>query len=139
VHEDTDPAAMLGQAGQAQARMRSAGRWYPPTMVVFGLVTIGIVAWIPALRDTWSGIVFGVVAIVWAVGMAWWKFRHPVRPTSRRDSRRWVVAWVVLYIAAVSWFGPTYLDHTVGWWALLGIVVAVPAFAEAGRTWLRVR
>jgi hypothetical protein len=130
---------MLGQAEQAQGRIRRAGRWYPAMMFAYGLVTIGIVAWIPALRDIWTGIVFGLVAVAWAVILVWWKHRHPIRPASRRDTRKWVVAWLVLYIAAVSWFGPTYLDHTVAWWALMGIVVAVPAFTEAGRTWSLVR
>jgi len=139
MREETDPAAMLGQAERAQVRIRRAGRWYPAMMAAYGLFTIGIVAWIPALRGSWSGIVFGLVAVAAAVAMIWWKSRHPVRPATRRDARKWVLAWVVLYVAAVSWFGPTYLDHAAGWWALMGVVVALPAFAEAGRGWLRVR
>jgi O-antigen/teichoic acid export membrane protein len=138
-HEDAEPSAMLGHAEQVQARMRSAGRWYPVMMSAYGLVTIGLVASIPLLHGTGAGIAFGLVAVAWAGGIAWWKHRHDVRPTSRRDTQKWVVAWVMLYIAAVSWFGPTYLDHTVGPWALMGVVVAAPAFLEAARAWLRVR
>lgn len=137
--EDADPAAMLGHAELVQGRIRRSGRWYPAMMSVYGLVTIGLVAWIPVLHGTWAGIAFGLIAVAWAAGIFWWKHRRDVRPASRRDTRKWVVAWVVLYVAAVSWFGPTYLDHAVGWWALMGLVVAIPAFAEAGRTWVRVR
>jgi hypothetical protein len=139
MQEDTDPKVMLGRAEQVQARVRRAGRWYPMMMTVYGLITIGVVAWIPALRDTWTGIAFGLVVVAWAIGIAWWKSGRAVRPTTRRETIRWVVAWIVLYGVAVSWFGPTYLRHAVGWWALMGIVVAVPAFGEAGRAWRRVR
>lgn len=137
--EDTTPAAMLDNAEQVQARMRRGGRWYPEMMTAYGLVTIGLVAWIPLLHGTWSGISFGLAAVAWAVAMAWWKRRQDVRPASSRDTRVWVVSWVVLYSAGVSWFGPMYLDHTVGWWALMGVVVAIPAFFEATRGWARVR
>jgi peptidoglycan biosynthesis protein MviN/MurJ (putative lipid II flippase) len=137
--EDADPAAMLGHAERVQARMRSAWRWYPSMMSAYGLVTIGLVAWIPLLHCAGAGIAFGLVAVAWAVAIGWWKHRHDVRPTSRRDTQKWVIAWVVLYTAAVSWFGPTYLDRTVGAWALMGLVVASPAFLEAARAWLRVR
>lgn len=137
--DDADPAAMLGQADQVQVHIRREGRWYPVMMTAFGLVTIGIVASVPTLDSDWAGIVFGAVVVVLAIGMVWWKSRHPVRPVSRRDSQKWVITWVVLYVAAVSWFGPTFVDRSVGWWALLGLVVAVPAFVEAGRGWQRVR
>lgn len=139
MYDDSEPAAMLGQAEQVQVRMRQAGRWYPAMMTAYGLITIGIVAWVPVLNGTWAAIAFGLVVVAWAVAAYWWKSRHQVRPASRRDNRKWIVSWVGLYVAAVSWFGPTYLDHTVGWWALMGVVVAVPAFAEAGRAWRRVR
>ncbi|MGI8415173.1 MAG: hypothetical protein ACR2P2_02985, partial [Nakamurella sp.] len=103
------------------------------------LMTIGIVAWVPVLNGTWAAITFGLVAVAWGVGSFWWKSRHDVRPASRRDERKWIVPWVVLYVTAVSWFGPTYLDHSAGRWALMGVVVALPAFAEAGRAWRLVR
>ena len=96
MREETDPAAMLGQAEQAQVRIRRAGRWYPAMMAAYGLFTIGIVAWIPSLHGSLSGIVFGLVAVVWVALMSWWKARHPVRPTIRRDSVRWALAWTVL-------------------------------------------
>jgi hypothetical protein len=137
--EEADPAAMLGRAEQAQLRIRQAGRWYPAMMIAFGLFTIGIVTWIPALRGSWSGIAFGLVAVASVAAMRWYKSRHTVRPANRRDGLRWALTWTVLYVLAVLWFGPTYLDHAVGWWALMGVVVALPAFAEAGRAWLRVR
>lgn len=139
MREDSDPTAMLGHAERVQDRIRRSGRWYPAMMITYGLATIGLVAWIPLLHDTWAGIAFGLVAVVWAAGIFWWKHRQGVRPASRRETRQWVVAWVVLYTAAVSWFGPVYLHRVVGWWALLGLVVAVPPFAEAGRAWARVR
>ncbi|GGF47043.1 hypothetical protein GCM10011519_21320 [Marmoricola endophyticus] len=137
--DDTTPAAMWGQAEQVQARMRRGGRWYPVMMTAYGVVTIGLVAWIPLLRSTRAGVAFALVVVAWAVVIFWWKHRQDVRPVSRRDTRVWVVSWVVLYVAGVSWFGPTYLDRSVGWWALMGVVVAVPAFAEAIRGWARVR
>ncbi len=137
--EDAEPAAMLGHAEQVQAHIRRAGRWYPAMMSAYGLVTVGLVAWIPLLHGTGAGIAFGLVVVAWTVGIGWWKHHHQVRPTSRRATQKWVIAWVVLYIAGVSWFGPTYLDHTVGAWALMGVVVAAPAFLEAARAWLRVR
>ncbi|WP_156994319.1 hypothetical protein [Pseudonocardia acaciae] len=139
MHEDTDPAVMLGHAEQIQVQIRRAGRWYPALMIVFGVLTIGIVAWVPVIDDTATAIAFALVIVAWIVGFSWWKSRHHVRPTSRRDTRKWVVAWAMLYVTAVSWFGPTYLDHAVGWWALMGVVVAAPAFHEAIRVWLRVR
>lgn len=137
--EDADPAAMLEQADRVQVRIRREGRWYPGMMTAFGLVTIGIVASVPMLDSDWAGIAFGAIVVVLAIGMVWWKSRHPVRPISRRDSQKWIIAWIVLYIAVVSWFGPTFVDHAVGWWALLGVVVAIPPFVEAGRAWQRVR
>ncbi|QUQ67651.1 hypothetical protein [Kutzneria sp. CA-103260] len=139
MREETDPVAMLGQAEQAQVRIRRAGRWYPALLAGYGLFTIGIVSWLPAVRGNWSGIAFSLVAVAAVAAMSWWKSRHAVRPTSRRAALRWAVPWTVLYVAAVTWFGPTYLDHVVGWWALMGVVVAIPVFAEAGRVWLRVR
>jgi hypothetical protein len=136
--EEADPAAMLGQAEQAQVRIRQAGRWYPAMLVAYGLFTIGIVTWIPSLHGPW-GLVFGLVVVIVVAAMSWYKSRHAVRPTSRRDAMRWALPWTVLYVAAVTWFGPTCLDHAVGWWALMGVVVALPVFVEAGRVWRRVR
>src|SRR5436305_15311742 len=104
--EEADPAAMLGQAEQAQVRIRQAGGWYPAMLVAYGLFTIGIVTWIPALHGDWPGIVFGLVVVIAVAAMSWYKSRHAVRPTNRRDAMRWALPWTVLYVAAVTWFGP---------------------------------
>ncbi|MGI8417162.1 MAG: hypothetical protein ACR2P2_13365, partial [Nakamurella sp.] len=76
--DDTEPAAMLGHAEQVQTRIRRAGRWYPAMMISYGLMTIGIVAWVPVLNGTWAAITFGLVAVAWGVGSFWWKSRHDV-------------------------------------------------------------
>lgn len=135
MREDTDPALMLGHATQVQASIRRAGRWYPALVISIGLYSIGIMAWMPVAHGAQTG----AIAVAFAAGIAWWAFRSRVRPVSRRDRARWIVPFMVLYVAAVSWVGPTYLGHTVGWWALMGAVVATPAFTEAARVWSRGR
>jgi hypothetical protein len=135
MREDTDAPVLLDHAEQVQASMRRAGRWYAALVAAIGLYSIGIMAWMPVAHGAQTGL----VAVACAMGAAWWKFHNRVRPASRRDMVKWVVPWAVMYVAAVTWFGPTYLDHTVGWWALMGAVVAIPAFTEAARAWSRTR
>lgn len=137
--DETDSTAMLERAATVQARIRRGGRWYPAMMTAYGVVSVALVAWLPLVRSTWAGIAFAVVAVAWAAVMFAWKRGQDVRPAHSQDTRRWLVSWVVLYTTAVFWFGPTYLNRAVGWWALMGVVVAVPAFVEAARAWVRVR
>ncbi len=134
-----DTSSMLERAASVQARIRQGGRWYPAMMTVYAVVTVALVTWLPLVRSNWAGVAFAVVAVAWAVVIFAWKRGKGVRPARSRDTRRWLIPWVVLYSTGVFWFGPTYLGRAVGWWALMGVVVASPAFVEATRAWLRVR
>lgn len=135
---DGGAAATVGRAEVVQGRMRRAGRWYPATMIAFGLLTVALVACVPVVRDTARGVLFILVSLLWAGAVAWQKYRNQVRPVSNRHMRMWAAAWVVLYLSAVFWIGPHFLAHRAQWWALMGLVVASPAWFEAARAWRQV-
>jgi hypothetical protein len=130
-----DPMTMLGQADQAQQQMRRRGRWYPAWVAAYGVVSAGIVAWMPVTHGWWA-VPFTVVLVVWILGLQRWKARQTVRPAADKQIlARWLVPWMVLYLIAVTWIGPRWLGQHVGWWAVMGIVVSLPAFLEALGCW----
>ncbi|GAA1819567.1 MULTISPECIES: hypothetical protein [Brevibacterium] len=137
--EENDPREMLARAERVSDDVRRRGAWYPPMMVGFGLVTIVIIGALPAVRGTWDGLLFTLAVVVGAGLLYRWKSRQEIRPASRAHTWRWVAAWAILYAVAVVWVGPVVLGDRIDLWLLMGIVVALPAFAEAARAGRRNR
>lgn len=140
VSERPDPVAMVARADEVQEQMRQRSRWYPAWVAGYGLVSVGIVTWVPVAHGWWV-VPFTVVLVVWVLGLQRWKARQPVRPAvDKQILARWLVPWMVLYMIAITWVGPRWLGaQHVGWWAVMGVVVSLPAFIEAVGRWRLLR